>query len=50
MLGYAGLQSSDKNSLPSIVVEKLFNSQREGADIDGGKVIENQHNLTYLYL
>lgn len=33
MLGYAGLQSSDKNSLPSIVVEKLFNSQREGADI-----------------
>ncbi|MGL5246390.1 MAG: DUF3713 domain-containing protein [Mycoplasmoidaceae bacterium] len=33
MIGYVGLQSLEKNSLPSIVTEKLFNSQRDGANI-----------------
>ncbi|MGL5591260.1 MAG: DUF3713 domain-containing protein [Mycoplasmoidaceae bacterium] len=34
MLGYAGLQSLESNSLPSVVVEKLFNSQRDVIDIN----------------
>ncbi|MGL4616972.1 MAG: DUF3713 domain-containing protein [Mycoplasmoidaceae bacterium] len=44
MLGYVGLQSSENNSLPSVVVDKLFNSQREGSNIT-----ETSRGVLYQY-